>query len=324
MRVIDGNSENNVLNGRWYDNELIRGREGNDLISGRSGSDIILGNDGNDILFGGLGINPDYYLYVVQSVDSFNESKESIIDFIETDGKDILYGGNGNDYIYGGKDSDTLYGDSDGFNFFDGFRFGDYGYGHDYLDGGEGNDVLIGGAGNDILIGGNGGNFFYPNDNDTLDGGEGNDILFSKSIYGNKDELTGGPGNDAFIINSSKPSEIDELINPLISIGETLDQTGLVSIITTVIDYLAPASGGWNDYAIITDFELGEDVLVLGGEDTDYYFQELNTNRRYGVGVFNTNDGGNGIGNTEVFLYANDAQEAENLYRNLEGSITYI
>ncbi|WP_143555227.1 calcium-binding protein [Snodgrassella alvi] len=102
-------------------------------------------------------------------------------------GKDLLYGGNGNDTLNGNDGDDTLYGDA----------------GNDILNGGNGNDTLYGGTGNDTLNGGNGNDTLYGGtDNDTLNGADGDDIINGDDgddiLYGDagNDQLNGSYGND--------------------------------------------------------------------------------------------------------------------------------
>jgi Ca2+-binding RTX toxin-like protein len=101
--------------------------------------------------------------------------------------------------------------------------------GNDYLDGSLGNDSLFGGKGNDILLGGSGDDaLFGSRGADILNGGDGNDILLGGK---GDDLLTGGLG-------------IDTLTG-----GNGNDK------------FLLSTNSGTD---IITDFEVGKDLLVLG------------------------------------------------------------
>ncbi|MDJ0715750.1 MAG: cellulase family glycosylhydrolase [Prochloraceae cyanobacterium] len=107
------------------------------------------------------------------------------------EGKDKLYGGEGNDSLNGGGGKDKLYG----------------GEGNDSLNGGEGKDKLYGGEGNDSLNGGEGKDKLYGGEgNDSLEGGEGKDLLLGNKgddiLIGGEgqDTLIGGNGNDIFVI----------------------------------------------------------------------------------------------------------------------------
>ncbi|MBE9187176.1 DUF4347 domain-containing protein [Microcoleus sp. LEGE 07076] len=101
--------------------------------------------------------------------------------------------------------------------------------GNDYLDGTSGNDSLFGGKGNDILLGGSGNDaLFGSRGADILNGGDGNDILLGGK---GDDLLTGGLGSD------------------VLTGGNGNDK------------FLLSTNSGTD---IITDFEVGKDLLVLG------------------------------------------------------------
>ncbi|WP_208109775.1 calcium-binding protein, partial [Dongia mobilis] len=106
-----------------------------------------------------------------------------------TNGKDTLFGGDGNDLIRGDNQNDVLYG-KDGDDLLQGEN------GEDTLHGGDGNDWLEGGNGKDVLYGGDGNDMLFGDDGaDELYGGDGNDCL-----WGGKgaDSFFGGDGNDIF------------------------------------------------------------------------------------------------------------------------------
>ena len=100
-----------------------------------------------------------------------------------------------------------------------------------------GNDTLKGRAGHDHLVGGAGNDKLHGNDgNDTLDGTDSvNDGV------GEWDVLAGGKGKDVFVLG---------------------DKDGAY--------YLGK---GNKDFALIKDFELGQDKLVLNGSVGDYEFK---------------------------------------------------
>ena len=111
--------------------------------------------------------------------------------------------------------------------------------GNDSIYLGRGNDTAHGGAGDDVIYGQNGNNTIYGDDgNDrlntgsrssTLDGGAGNDILQAVLSKGGDHTLTGGTGADTF-------------------------------------EFLYNNSAKSSD-AHITDFEVGVDTLLIGGQD---------------------------------------------------------
>ncbi|MEL7330660.1 MAG: histidine phosphatase family protein, partial [Cyanobacteria bacterium J06560_2] len=103
-------------------------------------------------------------------------------------GNDIISGGSGNDRIFGGEGNDTINGDSEQDKLFGGA-------GNDIIDGGSERDRLFGESGNDFLSGGSERDAIFGGDgNDTIDGGSERDRLFGDA--GN-DILTGGSGRDA-------------------------------------------------------------------------------------------------------------------------------
>ena len=167
-------------------------------------------------------------------------------------GSDVVDGSGGNDSIKGGDayffdgwagNRDVLMGGS-------GDDTVDGGTGHDLLFGGSGNDSLIGGEGNDLVQGGTGddhieggaGNDFLVGDsgNDTIDGGAGNDHL---SGGAGNDALTGGAGDDYLFGGSG---------NDTLTGGEGADTFFIFAD---------------NGTTTITDFDVDNDILDLGGLD---------------------------------------------------------
>lgn len=156
-------------------------------------------------------------------------------------GDDRISGGAGDDLIDGGFGDDTLFGNGG-----DDQIFGKFG--NDTLNGGGGNDSLFGGLGDDSLNGGSG--------QDQLNGDVGSDTL----IGGRASDILVGGSN----AGSGNPLEIDQLI------GGAITATGDV-IFDGVSDTFVLgddsgsfyARGGFDDYAIIFDFEPGIDNIQL-------------------------------------------------------------
>ncbi|MFK8182534.1 MAG: peroxidase family protein [Phormidesmis sp.] len=152
-----------------------------------------------------------------------------------TSADDELNGGLGADTIAGAAGHDLISGRAAN----DALSGND---GNDTLFGDEGNDTLFGDAGHDDLFGGAG--------NDTLSGGSGDDFLFGRqtgeSVQGEVDVLTGGTGSDFFFLGSED----------LIYYNDS-DRN----------------SQGYADYAIITDFNLYEDYIVLHGSSSQYQLE---------------------------------------------------
>ncbi|MEO1428205.1 MAG: calcium-binding protein [Cyanobacteria bacterium J06633_8] len=238
--VIYGTIRNDYLQGTYY-RDKIYGSLGNDTIKAYDGDDIIEGGAGNDWLYGGYGR------------DSIHGGS----------GDDYIDGGYGLDHIDGGDGYDTIsYADrSNSFSLNLGTgvlkftstgnketilniekviasRGNDYIYGNqdsNHLEGNDGNDYIKGVAGNNVLIGGDG--------SDTVIGGSGEDKIVGTDSYNagfyERDYLTGGGGVDEFVLG----------------------------------DVNRAYYGAYNhyDYAIIDDFKVGEDKLILHGSASDYY-----------------------------------------------------
>ncbi|MEO0417790.1 MAG: lamin tail domain-containing protein [Pseudomonadota bacterium] len=159
-----------------------------------------------------------------------------------TDGVDLLEGNDADDIIFGGTDDDTVIGNGgdDQLNGGQGDDFLDGGDGDDTLNGGNQKDVLIGGDGEDILNGGNGGDRLEGGaDNDTLNGGSGRDTLLGGS---GDDTLDGGRSDDR--LNGGEGADI--LTG---GVGSDL--------------FIFGTDGTEDDADIVTDFELGDALLLL-------------------------------------------------------------
>ncbi|MEZ2232093.1 SBBP repeat-containing protein [Microcoleus sp.] len=117
--------------------------------------------------------------------------------------------------------------------------------GNDSLDGGAGNDTLFGGKDSDILLGGSGDDaLFGGRGADSLNGGDGNDVLLGGK---GDDVLFGGLGSDSLTGGAGN----DQF---LLSTNSSID--------------------------VITDFELGKDLLVLGNGLT---FSQLSITQNSGA-----------------------------------------
>ena len=213
------------------------------VVDGTDEDDSLIGSDKNDVLVG-FGGN----------------------DFLEgLDGEDELDGGMGDDSLEGGQQNDSLYG-RDGEDTLRGSGGADElfgGDGNDELKGSSGNDRVFGEAGNDILFGGSDNDELFGNDDDdtlfggigsdSLDGGSGNDRLLgvnpaTDELFGRStiDTLTGGSGSNTFVLGEGE--------------NDVFYDSGI------------PDNLGTSDYALITDFQLGQDSLELAGSRSDYSF----------------------------------------------------
>ncbi|MCA2686159.1 MAG: VCBS repeat-containing protein, partial [Microcystis sp. M046S2] len=164
--------------------------------------------------------------------------------------------------------------------------------GNDKLTGNSGNDWLIGGEGADQIIAGAGDDLLYIDAQDTkIDGGDGTDIAIVTTPNGitldlgtTKLEMAlGNDGNDTFTNSSAFSVTIDggkgdDSIQGGTGKGEIDTFTGGIGRDTFILgdktwigyDDGNITSAGDNDYALITDFNLTDDIIQLNGSSSDY------------------------------------------------------
>ena len=133
----------------------------------------------------------------------------------------------------------------------------------DYLFGEAGNDTLEGNEGWDVLIGGIG--------NDLLVGGDGADMLNGNGesfVVGEVDTLTGGSGIDIFVLGDPDRSYYND---------EDL------------------STSGTEDYALITDFDINQDFIVLKGNFSDYIFHSVTNGDTTETSIFLDDDNIEGL-----------------------------
>ena len=290
--TIHGTNVNDIINA-GKGNDHVNGGNGNDLVAGGLDNDTLLGGKGNDqlwggsekdILYGGFGYDTmqggsgDDLLYGQNEDDKLNgeQGNDTLYGDNGSDqgqggnGKDQLYGGNGNDTLRGQRGDDTLFGGKNNDKLFGG-KGSDvlqgkagfdklYGsYGKDKLYGGEGSDTLLGGPQNDTLTGGS--------QDDVLRGGKGDDKLLGNNnkdlLFGEagSDMLNAGSGNDSLLAGAGEDTLMGGRGDDLLTGGKDGD---------------AFQSGAGDGADIITDFQLGEDVILFddidfgtGSEQTD-------------------------------------------------------
>jgi uncharacterized repeat protein (TIGR01451 family) len=160
------------------DDRAIGSTIGADVICGGGGDDRFSGGGGDDSLYGLA--DPQTLAALPADVANTVEATSTTLDAEPADNSastsvTVTRGVDGRDRIFGNEGDDTL----------------DGGVGRDDLRGGPGEDSLAGGAGADRLAG-NGGD-------DTLDGGPGRDDMSGGS---GDDTMDGGPGNDVMNGNS--------------------------------------------------------------------------------------------------------------------------
>ena len=243
---ITGDAGEDILIGDTG-NDTISGGEGRDTISGENDNDSLFGNGGNDII-NGDGANDTIRGGAGNDLVNGGSGNDRL--FGEED-NDIINGGDEDDRILGGAGNDTLNGD-DGFDTIRG------GAGNDLMNGSSGGDLLLGQAGNDTINGDSGDdNLVGGNGSDLINGGEGDDLIIGVEIEGSNlslgrgeiDTLTGGEGNDTFFLGDSNGIYYDD--------GDNL-------------------TAGESDFAVITDFNSGEDSIQLNGP-REFYSLDLFT-----------------------------------------------
>jgi subtilisin family serine protease len=185
-----------------------------------------------------------------------------------TPGDDVLVGTPQPDEIEGFGGNDRLSGLAD----------------KDTLKGGSGNDTVFGGDGDDVIVG--------QNDNDRLYGEKGDD-----GVRGNKgddlvvggegnDRVYGGDGMDTLIgvdPNNSQPGlgEIDELYGV-----QGGDRFVLGDASKVYYNDGDDTTSGLNDYASIEDFVLGQNVIQLSGNASNYFLAASPTGLSSGTAIF--------------------------------------
>ncbi|PIG94248.1 FG-GAP repeat protein [Gloeocapsopsis sp. IPPAS B-1203] len=290
-RII-GNSGNNYLYGD-AGNDTLYGGAGNDTLNGGSDNDILYGGEGNDALYGYAGNDT---LYGGTGNDTLDGG----------DGNDVLYGGTENDNLFGNAGSDILYGGDGNDTLSASSIFSRYNIFYDFLffEGDGEPDILIGGDGNDTYIVGESGDRIIEAPNAGRDtvityssyilGDNLEDLTLAEQTYssssingtGNRlnnviignsssntlrgkagsDLLNGGRGEDILIGTDRGIAERDTLTG---SAGRDIFVLGNAT--TIFYDDGNPITPGFNDYAVITDFDINEDVIRLNGKRADYY-----------------------------------------------------
>jgi Ca2+-binding RTX toxin-like protein len=163
--VINGTSNNDVLDSVGGRLSTLIGRQGDDVYGIYNSANVIIenANEGNDTVWTAvnytLSANVEN-MHLVGAVNGTGNSSNNIISGYGL-GNNVISGLGGNDSLYGGDGNDTL-------------------------DGGADNDYLGGGAGND-----------------SLSGGDGADVLDSAGDLAGVDTLVGGKGDDVYGIYNS-------------------------------------------------------------------------------------------------------------------------
>lgn len=215
---------------------VIYSLSGDTSLSGTAGPDAILG--GADLIqLGGLGGDDFLSSQAVEATISGGTGNDTIDALGE--GATAL-GGAGDDSLTGGEGGQTLNGQA-GDDLLIGGRFNDPEDGGDMLIGGLGNDQLFGYHGNDTLIGGPGDDrILVRNDADRVSAGDGRDVM---TFFTGTHSASGGAGGDAYVV--------------YVNVG------------------YGPGTGFAVDRLVIRDFDIAEDVLVMGSNDKTFLTAEM-------------------------------------------------
>lgn len=205
--TLEGNNENNTINGTNY-NDILIGNGGNDTINAGNGNDRLLGGTGNDTLNGGSG--DDTYLWnwgdgMDTISDTGNHDKISFGDGITySDLKFRQEGGNLRITVKNNENQGMLI---NGF-----FSSLDYKIEDLYFQ--DGSIVHLSeipltlhqlNTDETINLTGNGDTVYANGGDDRVNGGQGNDTIFggdgNDNIYGNSgnDVISGGKGDDTMM-----------------------------------------------------------------------------------------------------------------------------
>jgi hypothetical protein len=262
--------------------DILRGTDGDDKIFGLTGDDIVIGSKGNDILYGFFPPMPkgpaigseeknivDYSNigrpvklilseFFTLNVDKSGFGLDSIVDFSQ-----IIAPINGQNQIDGRSISSARGLNINlGNNYALGGTVSLFGIGvgieiKNFVDaiGTKNNDTIVGANKKGKLTGGGG--------NDTINGGNKNDILTGSDStargVGEVDTLTGGGGRDKFVLGDA---------NGAYYVGK-----------------------GKDDYATITDFNIFQDSISLGGfKNYSFASGDNNTIELYSGKDVNTRD----------------------------------
>ena len=193
MATINGDVNNNTLEGKDDEPDTINGFGGNDTLFGFGGDDTLDGGAEGDVINGGNGFDTVSYANASQGVN---------VDLrVNLGGGDTLFSV---EHVDGSEFGDVLIGDNNGTigNQLRGFA------GADQLNGFAGQDLLDGGNGNDTVLGGAG--------EDTVTGGAGSDVMNGESGFDTVSYATSAAAVDASLATDTAfvggNGEIDAII----------------------------------------------------------------------------------------------------------------
>ena len=280
--ILIGDSISNAIIGELGDDQLvgaagddsINGGVGNDTLSGDLGNDSLYGSSGSNLLDGGLGND---LLVSESSTDTLRGGAGNDVYRISSAGILILEDGDGGfDTIYStvalsslpfgieeivveespGATPSVLLTSRSIDRMPEGLReLRLIGSANINANGNSGANTIYGNSGANALVGDLGSDF--------ISGGEGADTLTGSSTAsgrgkGEIDILTGGSGADRFVLGSG---------GALYSDGNR-------------------KKAGREDYALITDFSVGEDKLQLSGKAKNYFLKSSGVKGVSGKGLY--------------------------------------
>ena len=320
---LAGDAANDILVGD-AGADTLNGGAGDDSLVGGADSDYYMVDTTNDDVVEGASAGTDSVLANFENYTLDANVEVLILDGTIVQGTgngdantlmgnataNTLDGGLGNDSISGGNGADTLLGNT----------------GNDTILGGEGNDSLVGGTGNDSMAGGAGNDYYILDTSldvvvessgagtdsvlvnitghvlaDNVEwlimgaglSGTGNAIANTLVGDGDAELLVGNGGNDSIAggagidkiqganATTFGKSEIDTLTG-----GNDADQFVLGSASGAFYNDGSASNAGTADYALITDFNPGSDVLVLKGAVANYYTGTHSLTGVSGTGLF--------------------------------------
>ena len=302
MAIIQGTTENNVLNGTDdKDSFVFTPGHGNDtIVDFATGTDIIdLSGFGQEISWEDLNgkiteiVDPDdpntitgiqidltewgggtITLNGITSVSDLDEDSftyPTVTVTIGTDDADLLMGDAGMDKLIGGGGGDIL----------------DAGCGNDEVRGGDGMDLVLGGGGNDTLYGDGGVDLVDGGTgNDHVYGGEGNDTLNGGA---GEDTIYGGEGDDTLWGDYCAPSSADTFVIGIAEGNDTIKdfEDGLDRIDLSAFENIEAVSDlvfTQNGSNVVIDLStqnggsiILEDFDLADLDDTDFIFHDTST-----------------------------------------------
>ena len=362
--LLDGEVPGNDLILLPFDlGDFILGKKGNDTIAGSLGDDTIRSGPGGDLVYGGdpprlLGVNLEETFTLPLPIPGPFPLDDGNDRIFAGAGNDTVYGGSGADTIRGGIGNDIIMGGSPGLKFpiplfghelptdlgprppliddlGDELRSG---AGNDTVTGGSGADTVFGGAGDDSVMGGIGADGLNGNTgNDTIDGGTGDDTI--RGGFGN-DVLTGGLGDDHVIggqgddtltgvdASTENPGQLarDTFTGGLGQDRFILGDANTIFYDDSQVQFIQPppANEPPPSYGLITDFQLGLDVIQLNGS-VSYALRAVElSGDAFGLGIYFDADRQEVTGAEQLIGIIQSDDDLTGLTRQTSDSITEL